>query len=171
MNLDTFAIIFLFLPCFLLLIIISEAVTRFVTRVMQMHARSHFDWPQDSLFSREGHVAPKPSLFQQCKQQLCVKQYKCGTGQHWEPERCVFCLSDVSDGEEIRELRCRHIFHRACLDTWLEHRWATCPICRDCLLPTEEKASSAAVTDMNDDEIEDMGIAFVSYYRPSWWMW
>lgn len=167
MNLNTFAIIIFFLPCFFLLVLISEALTRLATRVMQMHARSHFDWPQGSLLNHRGQVSP---LSQQYNQQLCVKRYNCGTGQQREPVQCVFCLNDMSDGEETRELRCRHIFHRACLDMWLEHRWATCPICRDCLLPAEGK-TVAGVADVDEDELEETGLAMVSYYRQNWWMW
>ena len=29
---------------------------------------------------------------------------------------CAFCLSVVRDGEEVRELRCHHFFHHACID-------------------------------------------------------
>jgi hypothetical protein len=31
---------------------------------------------------------------------------------------CVFCLSCIEEGEEMRELKCRHLFHRSCLDRW-----------------------------------------------------
>jgi E3 ubiquitin-protein ligase RHA2 len=156
MNLNTFAITIIFLPCLFLLVIISEALARLATRVMQMHARSHFDWPRESLFNGRDHVSP---LFQQCKQQLCIKRYKCGTSQQRDPVQCMFCLTDMSDGEEMRELRCQHIFHRACLDEWLEHRWATCPICRDCLL-----------AHVDGDEMDETRLALISYFDENWWM-
>ncbi|KAH7677476.1 Zinc finger RING/FYVE/PHD-type protein [Dioscorea alata] len=47
---------------------------------------------------------------------------------------CVVCMATISNGEEIRELKCRHLFHKACLDGWLEHGQATCPLCRSSLL-------------------------------------
>ncbi|XAR73328.1 hypothetical protein NMG60_11007258 [Bertholletia excelsa] len=50
---------------------------------------------------------------------------------------CAVCLSAVEQGEEIRELKCRHTFHKACLDTWLQQDWATCPLCRTKVLPEE----------------------------------
>ncbi|KAG6466357.1 hypothetical protein ZIOFF_075848 [Zingiber officinale] len=46
--------------------------------------------------------------------------------QSASPVVCVFCLSDIEEGEEVRELRCRHLFHRRCLDPWLACRRATC---------------------------------------------
>ncbi|KAF0897913.1 hypothetical protein E2562_001621 [Oryza meyeriana var. granulata] len=65
---------------------------------------------------------------------LAVAVYR--RGRDAPPVDCVFCLSRVDDGEEVRELRCRHVFHRACLDGWLVRPRATCPLCRDCLLPS-----------------------------------
>ncbi|XP_011015548.1 PREDICTED: probable E3 ubiquitin-protein ligase XERICO [Populus euphratica] len=49
------------------------------------------------------------------------------------PAECAVCLDDVEEGEEIRELRCGHIFHRACLYRWLDFRQSTCPLCRGSL--------------------------------------
>ena len=43
---------------------------------------------------------------------------------------CAICTVDWGVGDEIRILsRCRHKFHKGCIDTWLrEHE--TCPMCR-----------------------------------------
>ncbi|KAM7523699.1 hypothetical protein LguiA_013601 [Lonicera macranthoides] len=50
---------------------------------------------------------------------------------------CTVCLSVFEEGEEIRRLRCGHVFHKECLDTWLKGEWATCPLCRSDVLPEE----------------------------------
>ncbi|KAI6698275.1 hypothetical protein NL676_018394 [Syzygium grande] len=43
---------------------------------------------------------------------------------------CPVCLSTLSEGEEIKRLSvCRHAFHTACIDTWLESQ-SNCPVCR-----------------------------------------
>ncbi|GAB2226535.1 hypothetical protein Droror1_Dr00022345 [Drosera rotundifolia] len=42
---------------------------------------------------------------------------------------CAVCLCAVEQGEEIRVLRCDHLFHKVCLDGWTGRR-ATCPLCR-----------------------------------------
>lgn len=54
-----------------------------------------------------------------------------------EANECTVCLSEIEEGERIRKLRCKHTFHRDCLDQWLQQYWATCPLCRTKVLPDE----------------------------------
>ncbi|XP_052210260.1 brassinosteroid-responsive RING protein 1-like [Diospyros lotus] len=58
------------------------------------------------------------------------------------PESCAVCLYEFEGGDEVRRLpNCRHIFHRSCLDPWMDHlRW-TCPLCRTQLLPGDLQAA------------------------------
>ncbi|KAI3734041.1 hypothetical protein L6452_13501 [Arctium lappa] len=51
-----------------------------------------------------------------------------------EQVECVVCLNTIGEDDEIRELRCGHLFHEACLDRWLGFRNRTCPLCRDNLV-------------------------------------
>ncbi|KAJ7956879.1 RING/U-box superfamily protein [Quillaja saponaria] len=58
----------------------------------------------------------------------------------WKPEQhldCSVCLSEFKDGEKIRNLNCKHSFHKDCLDKWLQQYWATCPLCRNNVLPED----------------------------------
>ncbi|KAF8377254.1 hypothetical protein HHK36_030629 [Tetracentron sinense] len=49
---------------------------------------------------------------------------------------CAVFLSKFWEGEKIREVQyCKHIFHKDCLDKWLQHDSATCPLCRSTMLP------------------------------------
>ncbi|XP_021748505.1 E3 ubiquitin-protein ligase RHA1B-like [Chenopodium quinoa] len=48
-----------------------------------------------------------------------------------EKESCAVCLYEFSSGEEIRWLsNCKHIFHKDCLDRWMDLDHRTCPLCR-----------------------------------------
>jgi len=62
---------------------------------------------------------------------------------HYEPEsessgsvECAVCLCKIEEGEEVRELRCDHLFHRVCLDRWIGTGRMTCPLCRNHLKPS-----------------------------------
>ncbi|KAK7280411.1 hypothetical protein RJT34_25475 [Clitoria ternatea] len=43
---------------------------------------------------------------------------------------CVVCQASFNDGDEVRMLPCRHVFHRGCFDGWLHHHKFNCPLCR-----------------------------------------
>ena len=58
-------------------------------------------------------------------------------------EECSICLVAYTPGDELRDLPCRHCFHRACIDEWLlrknrpletgsqvVHRLPMCPLCK-----------------------------------------
>ncbi|CAN6802398.1 unnamed protein product [Brassica oleracea] len=47
---------------------------------------------------------------------------------------CIVCLSTLKTGEEVRKLDCRHVFHKHCLEGWLQHLNFNCPLCRSTLL-------------------------------------
>ncbi|KAJ0692781.1 putative transcription factor C2H2 family [Helianthus annuus] len=61
-------------------------------------------------------------------QELGVSRYR---GD--EPVDCAVCLSTVKEDDEIRVLKCDHLFHKDCLDRCVEYRHTTCPLCRDVL--------------------------------------
>ncbi len=44
---------------------------------------------------------------------------------------CSICFDEIS-GEDQTVLKCEHLFHKNCIDTWFEksHR---CPLCRNSL--------------------------------------
>ncbi|XP_008796903.2 probable E3 ubiquitin-protein ligase RHA1A [Phoenix dactylifera] len=54
------------------------------------------------------------------------------------PESCAVCLHEFEGDAEVRRLsNCRHVFHRCCLDRWVEHDQRTCPLCRAPVVPEE----------------------------------
>ncbi|XP_058106742.1 brassinosteroid-responsive RING protein 1-like [Magnolia sinica] len=53
-------------------------------------------------------------------------------------DSCAVCLYEFEGREEIRRLtNCRHIFHRTCLDRWMDLDQKTCPLCRTSFVPKE----------------------------------
>lgn len=53
---------------------------------------------------------------------------------------CVVCQNSFSDGDQVRRLPCRHLFHRRCFDGWLDHLKFNCPLCRSPLVSDDRLA-------------------------------
>ena len=52
---------------------------------------------------------------------------------------CSVCLAGFEAEAVVNRLPCGHLFHRACLETWLRYERATCPLCRAHVpLPADE---------------------------------
>ncbi|XP_062196801.1 probable E3 ubiquitin-protein ligase XERICO [Phragmites australis] len=57
---------------------------------------------------------------------------------------CRVCLARFEPESMVNRLPCGHLFHRACLETWLDYDHTTCPLCRLRLLPAADDAPSSA---------------------------
>ena len=44
--------------------------------------------------------------------------------------QCLICLEEYHQEEDLRLLSCRHVFHKDCVDRWLETGRNNCPACR-----------------------------------------
>ncbi|XP_059427936.1 E3 ubiquitin-protein ligase RHA2A-like [Corylus avellana] len=53
---------------------------------------------------------------------------------------CVVCRNAMRDGDHVRRLPCRHVFHKECFDGWLDHLKFNCPLCRSPLVSDERVA-------------------------------
>lgn len=74
-------------------------------------------------------------------------------------DSCAVCLHEFTSGVEVRQLtNCRHVFHKCCLDPWVELGQRTCPLCRTSLLPEDLVADEAGVGESN------LGILSSSYF-------
>ncbi|KAJ4730259.1 RING-H2 finger protein [Melia azedarach] len=51
---------------------------------------------------------------------------------------CSVCLTEFEPESEINNLSCGHLFHKVCLEKWLDYLNLTCPLCRTPLLPEFE---------------------------------
>lgn len=43
---------------------------------------------------------------------------------------CAICLEEFEEGQEVRPLACRHLYHRSCIDPWLQSSSNCCPLCK-----------------------------------------
>ena len=43
---------------------------------------------------------------------------------------CSICLDDFKEDDILKKLNCEHIFHKDCLEPWLNNNNRNCPLCR-----------------------------------------
>lgn len=52
------------------------------------------------------------------------------------PESCRICQDEFDGGDEVRCLRnCVHVYHKTCIDRWIQDDMMTCPLCRTPIVP------------------------------------
>ncbi|XP_059650546.1 uncharacterized protein LOC132296351 [Cornus florida] len=77
---------------------------------------------------------------------------------------CAVCLCKIEEGDEIRELRCVHLFHRVCLDRWVGFGHMTCPLCRGSLRPRR------SVVEVGEEVLLFKFCSSRSRDRDLWWL-
>uniref|UniRef100_A0A914EGN6 RING-type E3 ubiquitin transferase n=1 Tax=Acrobeloides nanus TaxID=290746 RepID=A0A914EGN6_9BILA len=63
--------------------------------------------------------------------------------------QCTTCMEEFKPNESVAVLDCQHIFHRPCIDPWLE-RHNTCPICRQEVDPSKWPKKKKEVVDIDE---------------------
>ncbi|KAB5517393.1 hypothetical protein GE09DRAFT_571455 [Coniochaeta sp. 2T2.1] len=61
---------------------------------------------------------------------------------------CAVCLDLLTEQDEVRRLRCSHVFHTRCIDPWFHRKHFDCPLCK-CIYvvrPTAEVESEPRLT-------------------------
>ncbi|XWS33864.1 hypothetical protein CRYUN_Cryun22dG0119600 [Craigia yunnanensis] len=95
--------------------------------------------------SNENPTEPKPSidvelaaipvLVFRSESTLPSSQPSCSDQISLELENCAICLENYVHGDKVRVLpRCKHMFHKSCIEEWLQVPSLHCPICRDQIL-------------------------------------
>lgn len=62
-----------------------------------------------------------------------------------EHNMCAVCHEEYQANDVLRELRCQHKFHQACVDRVLENA-VTCPMCRMHVVPDDDDSEEASST-------------------------
>lgn len=71
---------------------------------------------------------------------------------------CSICLEPLECEDYVRALGCCHVFHVACVDTWLISRRACCPVCKaeyHCCTHRRSAGNTDAAGNTNLDEQDD----------------
>eukprot|EP00465_Bigelowiella_longifila_P001774 CAMPEP_0185253420 /NCGR_PEP_ID=MMETSP1359-20130426/2177_1 /TAXON_ID=552665 /ORGANISM="Bigelowiella longifila, Strain CCMP242" /LENGTH=306 /DNA_ID=CAMNT_0027835795 /DNA_START=245 /DNA_END=1165 /DNA_ORIENTATION=- len=73
--------------------------------------------------------------------------------------RCVICMEDFEQGEELKLLPCGHGFHPACIDPWLQDHSERCPICNQSLIVQQNLQQRQHQQLQQQNQLEGSGIA------------
>ena len=97
------------------------------------------------------------------EEELSTRHYESTHGSE-EHADCAVCLCKIGGGEEIRVLKCDHVFHRDCLDRWVGFKNATCPLCRQSVGPIRAPSEHGA-------EVLSFQFCFIrSDDHETWWL-
>ncbi|KAM7487567.1 hypothetical protein LguiB_025051 [Lonicera macranthoides] len=96
----------------------------------------HMKWASNFILQHTSFRHLKFDLAEEIDQEIIsIRRYEPKSGSEGSVE-CAVCLSGIEEGNEIREIRCDHLFHKDCLDKWVKgSRNLTCPLCRCSLGP------------------------------------
>ncbi|KAI3467171.1 hypothetical protein Pfo_023834 [Paulownia fortunei] len=89
---------------------------------------SHMKWAWDFLLHQSSCT---PDLLQSNIDSHSIRQTVCSSDPAMDSNECAVCLCNIGAGDEIRELKCSHVFHSVCLDRWVGYGHWTCPLCRN----------------------------------------
>ncbi|KAH1067520.1 hypothetical protein J1N35_032507 [Gossypium stocksii] len=113
------------------------------------------------IFSSDAHNNASSSLVssQMIRESLVLTTFEDAKERvPWISDTCAVCLSQLKEGDEVRELRnCCHVFHKDCIDRWVDYdedqdhdhhdydhdqddsnNHKTCPLCRAPLLTSSQ---------------------------------
>ncbi|CAI6090555.1 unnamed protein product [Clonostachys chloroleuca] len=63
------------------------------------------------------------------------KQTTWATTQSSSGEVCAICIDVIEDQDDVRRLKCKHVFHTSCIDSWFQKRHVDCPLCKSIFIP------------------------------------
>jgi E3 ubiquitin-protein ligase RHA2 len=126
---------------------------------------THLKWVLDFLiyypFYNKLHDSHFPIIGEMYSTCINYKHTSCSN----EDVECVVCLSTIEEGDEIRVLRCDHMYHKNCLDKWVGFKHNTCPLCRESLRPKR------AITELGVEVLEfDFFAIRKDRDRDDWWL-
>ncbi|KAL3631294.1 hypothetical protein CASFOL_024278 [Castilleja foliolosa] len=103
-------------------------------------------WAWDFVLHQSFFQPREFKLLQDYADNLNITRYEKNISSD-ESVECAVCLCRIDEGDEIRELRCDHLFHKVCLDRWLGCGHVTCPLCRNNLKPRRFAAEELIMFD------------------------
>ncbi|OCT51720.1 hypothetical protein CLCR_08914 [Cladophialophora carrionii] len=118
----------------------------------------------ESAWREEDPTLPAPALASKHRKRLKKLEQVAPAQslQHWRAEKsvehiqtfatvsptlsCAICLDSLEENDQIRELRCGHVYHAKCLSLWVERGHHDCPLCKYDMLGLKKTVSKAQLS-------------------------
>ncbi|KAL8474067.1 hypothetical protein ACS0TY_030787 [Phlomoides rotata] len=116
---------------------IFKEIFRSILHVIGIHISSLDEFWAEPSHSPEYHRGPSDLYMEEFRTRTPSMQYEsvfvCGCPK----QECSICLNEFNPKAEINQLSCGHVFHKSCLEKWLNYWNTTCPLCRNYMVPQE----------------------------------
>ncbi|KAK7385490.1 hypothetical protein VNO78_31212 [Psophocarpus tetragonolobus] len=123
---------------------IFKGIVRTILHIVGIHLSSSSTTPsspdpsQTPPESFEFHLSPAESYIEEFRSRTPTLRFDsvccCKRPEH----DCSVCLTQFEPDSEINRLSCGHLFHKVCLEKWLDYWNITCPLCRTPLMPEDD---------------------------------
>ncbi|KAK7393775.1 hypothetical protein VNO78_22339 [Psophocarpus tetragonolobus] len=119
---------------------IFKGIVRTILHIVGIHVASSPspDISQNPPESFEFHISPSEGLIEEFRSRTPTLRFGSMCGCKQPQHECCVCLSKFEPESEINNLSCGHLFHKVCLEKWLDYWNLTCPLCRTPLMPEDD---------------------------------
>ena len=141
---------------------------------------SFLEEDEDDEFVSQKRFDTKPPIF------VLEERTFSSSNRSYQTECCPICLTDYETNSVVLATECRHIYHKECLQHWLQSSKSTCPCCRQQLVHSSyTNKKSLGIYSINDDvsisslttplTMEEArpstyspSLQFINYFFPVW---
>lgn len=116
---------------------IVKAIIRSILHVVGIHLSST-DSVENPSEPFEFRLSPSDEYMEEFRSRTPAIRFDLVCSCKRPEHDCSVCLNRFKPDSEINRLPCGHLFHKACLEEWLNYWNITCPLCRTPLMPEKE---------------------------------
>lgn len=117
---------------------IMKEIVRSVLLLIGIHIASWEEFSVEQLDSVHCHKSPSESYIEEFRSRTPAIRYDSMFTCDCPKQECSVCLIEFEPHAEVNQLSCGHVFHKSCLEKWLNYWNITCPLCRNNMIPEEE---------------------------------
>ncbi|KAL0327924.1 UNVERIFIED_CONTAM: putative E3 ubiquitin-protein ligase XERICO [Sesamum calycinum] len=116
---------------------IMREIVRSILHVIGIRIASWEELSVEPSDSAECHRSPSESYMEEFRSQIPTTRYDSISICDCLRQECSICLTEFKPNAEVNHLSCGHVFHKSCLEEWVNYWNTTCPLCRNYMIPQE----------------------------------